>query len=282
MADTLTDTRIDASTRDDADAAVRSPELRRGGRRMVISATMRAGWWIPIGTVASLVWVGAKILMPLAARVRDRHGVRSLRQQRDREVVRDHPGARGVRGRGRRLPVVLRVLRRAPHRARAAVTVVRTPPGAALRLPRPFPDREPDGAGEPRPAPDQPADGVRAGLRGERGDGRGDPGGAVHHQREAHTAVADQLPVARGGRRVVPAPARTGGDAVAGAARRRVGGGGGRRRRDPRASRDSAPSRCRRIASTTGPSRCAAKRSRWGACARPSTRCSTCCRWLRW
>ena len=51
-----------------ADAAVRSPELRRGGRRMVIAATMRAGWWIPIGTMASLVWVGAKILMPLAAR----------------------------------------------------------------------------------------------------------------------------------------------------------------------------------------------------------------------
>ena len=72
MADTLTDAPIDATTGADggggADAAVRSPELRRGGRRMVISATMRAGWWIPIGTVASLVWVGAKILMPLAAR----------------------------------------------------------------------------------------------------------------------------------------------------------------------------------------------------------------------
>src|SRR3954470_7935462 len=72
MADTLTDAPIDAVAAaivaDGADAAVRSPELRRGGRRMVIAATMRAGWWIPIGTLASLVWVGAKILMPLAAR----------------------------------------------------------------------------------------------------------------------------------------------------------------------------------------------------------------------
>jgi ATP-binding cassette, subfamily B, bacterial len=73
-ADTLTDTLIGdpplpvADGGDNADAAVRSPELRRGGRRMVIAATKRAGWWIPFGTVASLVWVGAKILMPLAAR----------------------------------------------------------------------------------------------------------------------------------------------------------------------------------------------------------------------
>lgn len=50
------------------ESAVRSPELRRGGRRMVVAATKRAGWWIPIGLAASLLWVGAKILVPLAAR----------------------------------------------------------------------------------------------------------------------------------------------------------------------------------------------------------------------
>src|SRR6478609_8171311 len=48
--------------------AVRSPELRRGGRRMVITATKRAGWWIPLGLAGSLLWVGAKVLVPLAAR----------------------------------------------------------------------------------------------------------------------------------------------------------------------------------------------------------------------
>ena len=48
--------------------AVRSPELRRGGRRMVVAATKRAGWWIPLGLAGSLLWVGAKVLVPLAAR----------------------------------------------------------------------------------------------------------------------------------------------------------------------------------------------------------------------
>ena len=48
--------------------AVRSPELRRGGRRMVVAATKRAGWWIPLGVAGSLLWVGAKVLVPLAAR----------------------------------------------------------------------------------------------------------------------------------------------------------------------------------------------------------------------
>jgi ATP-binding cassette subfamily B protein len=50
------------------DPAVRSPELRRGGRRMIVAATKRAGWWIPIGLGASLLWVAAKLLIPLAAR----------------------------------------------------------------------------------------------------------------------------------------------------------------------------------------------------------------------
>src|SRR5262245_41034561 len=48
--------------------AVRSPELRRGGRRMIVAATKRAGWWIPIGLGAWLLWVAAKLLIPLAAR----------------------------------------------------------------------------------------------------------------------------------------------------------------------------------------------------------------------
>ena len=67
MTDTVTD-HAPKARMEFEDAAVRSPELRRGGRRLVIAATKRAGWWIPIGTLASLVWVGAKILAPLAAR----------------------------------------------------------------------------------------------------------------------------------------------------------------------------------------------------------------------
>ena len=72
---------------------VRSPELRRGGRRMMFRATKRAGWWIPLGLVGSLLWVGAKILVPLAARRRHRRRLRAVRQQRDREVVRGDPRA---------------------------------------------------------------------------------------------------------------------------------------------------------------------------------------------
>ena len=52
---------------DDPLAAVRSPELRRGGWRLMFRATKRAGWWIPIGLTASLVWVAAMITVPLAA-----------------------------------------------------------------------------------------------------------------------------------------------------------------------------------------------------------------------
>jgi len=48
--------------------AVRSPELRRGGRRMIVAATRRAGWWLLLGLAASLLWVAAKVLVPLAAR----------------------------------------------------------------------------------------------------------------------------------------------------------------------------------------------------------------------
>ena len=44
---------------------------------MVISATKRAGWWIPIGTVASLLWVGAKMLDAARGALGDRRGVRS-------------------------------------------------------------------------------------------------------------------------------------------------------------------------------------------------------------
>jgi ATP-binding cassette, subfamily B, bacterial len=46
---------------------IRSPELRRGGWRMMYRATKRAGRWIPIGLTVSIVWVGAKIVTPLAA-----------------------------------------------------------------------------------------------------------------------------------------------------------------------------------------------------------------------
>ncbi len=52
---------------DDPLAAVRSPELRRGGWRLMVRATKRAGWWIPIGLTASLLWVACKIVVPLAA-----------------------------------------------------------------------------------------------------------------------------------------------------------------------------------------------------------------------
>jgi ATP-binding cassette subfamily B protein len=52
---------------DDPLAAVRSPELRRGGWRLMFRATKRAGWWIPGGLTASLLWVAAKIAVPLVA-----------------------------------------------------------------------------------------------------------------------------------------------------------------------------------------------------------------------
>jgi ATP-binding cassette, subfamily B, bacterial len=48
-------------------AAAQSPELRRGGWRLMVRATKRAGRWIPIGLGASLLWVVAKITIPLAA-----------------------------------------------------------------------------------------------------------------------------------------------------------------------------------------------------------------------
>lgn len=48
-------------------SAVHSPELRRGGWRLMYRATKRAGKWIPIGLTASLVWVAVKIAAPLAA-----------------------------------------------------------------------------------------------------------------------------------------------------------------------------------------------------------------------
>ena len=46
---------------------VRSPELRRGGWRMMARATKRAGKWIAIGLTVSIAWVAAKIVVPLAA-----------------------------------------------------------------------------------------------------------------------------------------------------------------------------------------------------------------------
>jgi ATP-binding cassette subfamily B protein len=52
---------------DDRNDAVRSPELRRGGWRLMRHAALRAGRWIPIGLTASIVWVVAKIITPLAA-----------------------------------------------------------------------------------------------------------------------------------------------------------------------------------------------------------------------
>ena len=194
-------------------------------------ATKRAGWWIPIGLTASLV-VGRGQDHGAARRgCRDRRGVLALRQLGDPEVVRPDRRAqrrgRGVRG----VPVVLRVLRRAPHRARAAVAALLASAAAALRLSRPRADREPDGAREPRSAPDQPARGVHAGPGGQRGDGHRDPGGAVHVEREADAAVDHHVPVARGRGGVVPAAAQSRCGAPAGAARAGVGGRGGRRRR---------------------------------------------------
>ncbi len=168
--------------------AVRSPELRRGGRRMVVTATKRAGWWIPIGLAGSLLWVGAKVARAVGGARRDRRRLLAVRQHRDPQVVRRDPRAGGVRGARCGGPLVLRVLRRAPHGARAALAAVRAPAAASLRLSRPRPDREPDGAREPRPAPDQPARRVRPGLRGERRHGHRDPRRAVHPQRQAHAA----------------------------------------------------------------------------------------------
>ena len=46
---------------------VYSPELRRGGWRMMFRATRHAGKWIPIGLSVAVVWVAAKIVIPLAA-----------------------------------------------------------------------------------------------------------------------------------------------------------------------------------------------------------------------
>ena len=204
--------------------AVRSPELRRGGRRMVVTATKRAGWWIPLGIAGSLLWVGAKVLVPLAARAAIDDGFSPYDSTAILEVVRRDPRARRVRGARRRVPLVLRVLRRAPHRARAALAAVRAPAAAALRVSRPRADREPDGAGKPRPAPDQPARRVRSRVRGERRDGRRDPRGAVRAQRQAHAARAHQLPAARDRRGVVPEAPRSGRRPPAGAARRGVGG----------------------------------------------------------
>jgi ATP-binding cassette, subfamily B, bacterial len=48
--------------------AAGDPTMRKGGRRLVIDAIRLTGRWIPFGIVASMVWVAAKLLVPLAAR----------------------------------------------------------------------------------------------------------------------------------------------------------------------------------------------------------------------